>query len=173
MLLIFENLGALYLLVGLALLVDLVVLILHLLRPVGHLDHHPFQPLQLHPPDAQHRLPVVPLLSSLTQASFMQHLVADVSHILLCLLAALKGFGWALVWLFLEDLDEGGEFRPCSVVAAMVLFGESGPCTFLGQFIDGGFLIFKACFQCGSVLFFFDYDANSLLLGSLLAIGLI
>lgn len=103
----------------------------------------------------------------------MQHLVADVSDVLLCLLTALECLGWALIRLFLEDLDEGGEFRPCSVVAAMVLFGESGPCTFLSQFIDSGFLILEACFQYRTILLFFDNNANPFLLGSLLAIGLI
>lgn len=63
--LVFQDLCALYLLVRLALLVDLIVLIFHLLRPVGHFDHHPFQSLQFHSADAEHGLPVVPLLASL------------------------------------------------------------------------------------------------------------
>lgn len=144
MLLVFEYLGSLYLLIGLALLVDFVVLILHLLRPVGHVDHHPFQSLQLHSTDAQHRLPVVSFLAGLTHSSSPQHLVAYVPDILLCFFATLKCFGRALICFLFEDLDEGGELRSRGVVAALVLFGEFGPCAFLGQFIDGSFLIFEA-----------------------------
>lgn len=171
--LVLEYLGALHLFVGLPLLVHLVVLVLHLLRAVGHLDHHSLQPLHLNPADPQHALPVVPLLPALSDPAPVQHLVPDVPHVGLGLLAAFERARRALVPLLLENFDEGGELGPGGVVAAVVLFGQFAPGSFFGQLADGGVLLLDPALQSGAVLLFLDDYSHSFFFGPALAVGFI
>jgi hypothetical protein len=66
----------------------------------------------------------------------VQHLVPDVPHIRLGLLAALQGLHRTLVAFFLEDVDEGGKLGSGRIIAAVILLGEFDPSTFFGQFGD-------------------------------------
>lgn len=171
--LVLQYLRAFHLLVGLALLVDLVVLVLHLLGAVGHLDHHALQTLHLSLSNAQHALPVVTLLPALAAPAAVQHLVPDVPHVGLGLLAAFERARRALVPFLLEDFDEGGELGPGGVVAAVVLLRQFAPGSFFGHFADGGLLLLDPALQRGPVSLFLDDYSHSLLLGPALAVGFI
>lgn len=60
--LVLQYFDSLYFFIGLSLLIYLIVLVLHLFRPVGHLYHDLFEVLHLHLTDPVHRIGVVLLL---------------------------------------------------------------------------------------------------------------
>lgn len=171
--LVLQYLHALYLLVGLSLLVYLAVLVLHLLRAVGHVDHDALQVVHLQLADPHHRVAVVLLLLAVAQRAAVQHRVADPPHVGLRLLAVLKRSLGALVPGLLEDVDEGGQFGPGGVVALVVFFGEGRPPAFLHQLLVGLIFVLDLAFQLFPVLLLLNNYPHPLLLFLLLAIELI
>jgi hypothetical protein len=105
--LILQYLDAFYLFVGLSFLIDLAILVLHLLRPIGHVDHDPLKVVHLDLPDLYHRLGVVPLFLLVSQATVMQHGISNSPDVSLGFLEAFQSFLRPLVFLLFENFDEG------------------------------------------------------------------
>ena len=168
--LVLQYLHALHLLVGLALLVDLAVLVLHFLGAVGHVDHDALEVVHLELADLHHRVRVVLLLLGVAQAAVVQHRVADPPHVCLGFLAVLQGPFRGLVSCLLEDVDEGGQFGSGCVVALVVFLGEGRPSAFLDELFDGCIFFLYLALHRPSVLLLLNHYSDPLLLFPLLPI---